>query len=123
MYPDGSSWSKASEMMYVNIGKMEPGETLEKFIQGDIDSFLKNSPELKVEKLMPIAIQGKDKAETRLFSGDKWGNYEQIAYVEHKGSVAIYVLSCKTKEGYQKSQAAFREMVANSYIVNMIFEK
>lgn len=123
MYPNGSSWSKASEIMYVNIGNMESGETLERFIQGDIDSFIKNSPDLKVEKLTPISIQGKDKAETRLFTGDKWGNYEQIAYAQHKSSVAIYVLSCKTKDGYQKSRDAFKEMVENSYLANMIFEK
>lgn len=123
MYQDGSSWSKASEIMYVNIGKMQEGESLDKFIEADIDSFLINSPSLKVEKLAPIQISGKEKAETRLFTGDKWGNHEQIAYVQHKGRVAIYVLSCKTKEGYLKSRAAFQEMVANSFVVNMVFEK
>jgi len=123
MYPDGSSWSKSSEIMYVNMGKMQEGETLDKFIEADIDSFLINSPNLKIEKLTPIQISGKEKAETRLFIGDKWGNYEQIAYAQHKGSVAIYVLSCKTKEGYQKSQAAFQEMVAKSFIINIVLEK
>jgi len=93
MYPEGSSWTNSSQMMYVNMGKMDSGGTLEKFIQADIESFVKNSPDLKVETLNTLTIQGGFKAEVRQFTGDKWGNYELIAYVQKGSSVAIYVLS------------------------------
>lgn len=76
MYPEGSSWTNSIQMMYVNIGKIkpggtQPGGTLEKFIQADIGRFVKNSPDLKVEKLDTLTIQGGLKAEVRQFTGDK----------------------------------------------------
>lgn len=123
MYPEGSSWANSNEMMYVNIGKVEPGEALEKFIQTDIDSFVKNSPNLILEKINSLTIQGGVKAEVRQFTGDKWGNFERIAYAQKGSSVAIYVLSSKTKNGYEKSIDAFDEMVTKSFHVNMVFEK
>jgi len=123
MYPEGSSWTHSSQMMYVNIEKMEPGGTLEKFIQADIERFVKTSPDLKVEKLKTLTIQGDLKAEVRQFTRDKWGNYELIAYVQKGSNVAIYVLSSKNQDGYSKSIDAFKGMVTNSFIVNMIFEK
>jgi hypothetical protein len=121
IYPEGSSWASSSQMMYVNISKMEPGETLENFIQGDIDRFVKNSPNLKVEKMNSLTIQGGIKAEVRQFTGDKWGNHERIAYAQKGSSVAMYVLSSKTKDGYEKSINAFEEMVTRSFQVNMKF--
>jgi hypothetical protein len=123
IYPEGSSWANSNQMMYVNIGKMEPGEALENFIQGDIDRFVKNSPNLKVEKMNSLTIQGGIKAEVRQFTGDKWGNYERIAYAQKGSSVAMYVLSSKSKNGYEKSISAFEEMVTKSFLTIINFGK
>jgi hypothetical protein len=51
MYPTGSTWATANEMMYVNIANNN--EALDLFIAGDIESFKKNSPRLTVEKALP----------------------------------------------------------------------
>jgi hypothetical protein len=123
MYPEGSSWETSNQMMYVNIGKMKPSETLENFIQGDIESFVKNSSKLKVEKMNSLTMQGGIKAEVRQFTGDKWNNYERIAYAQKGSSVAIYVLSSRTKIDYEKSISAFEEMVTKSFLVVMNFGK
>lgn len=123
MYPEGSTWADSRQMMYVNTGIMEPGETLQKFIQADIETFIKNSPDIKVEKMKNLTIQGGIKAEVREFTGEKWGNFERIAYVQKGSGVAMYVLSSKTRNDYEKSIDAFEKMVTNSFLMNMKLEK
>jgi hypothetical protein len=122
MYPVGSTWASAPEIMYVNIAKLQSGETLEGFIDGDIELFKKNSPDLKVEAGPEIAIVGGEQAVVRFYSGDKWGNHEAVAYLPRGSNVAIYVLSCKTQAGFEKSLPAFREMVSKSFASEMRFE-
>ena len=123
MYPEGRSWAEASEVMYVNVSRAESGQTLASFISSDVARFKENTPKLAVETGDPIEIRGGTKAEVRLYTGDAWGNHEAVAYVAHGSSVAIYVLSCRNKEGFLKSRPAFRQMVANSFLVNMVLKK
>lgn len=123
MYPEGSTWADSKQMMYVTIAVMEAGETLEKFIQADIENFVKNSPDIKVEKMKPLTITGGVKAEVREFTGEKWGNIERIAYAQKGSSVAIYVLSSKSKADYERSLKAFETMVTKSFLGEMKFEK
>ncbi len=120
MYPAGSAWANAKVMMYVSFAKNNDG-TLEAFITGDVEQFKKNSPNITAEKADPIAMKGSASAEVRLFSGDKWGNYECVAYVSKDKSVAIYVLSAKTKEDMLKNLDAFRTMVEKSALMAVKF--
>jgi len=122
MYPEGSSWSDATEVMYVNIATMDDGQTIEEFIQDAIVRLKQQSPNLKVEPGSPITVTGGDVAQVRLYSGDKWGNREAVAYVQKDGSVAIYVLSCRSEAGFSESLPAFREMVESSFLARMEFE-
>lgn len=123
MYPVGSSWAKATEVMYVNTAKSKDGESLDSFITGDLDSFKKNSPTLHLQNVDPITLSSGQIAQVRLLSGDQWGNYECIAYAQKGTSVAIYVLSCKSQQALLKSLPAFREMVSNSVLINVEFKK
>jgi hypothetical protein len=122
MYPEGSSWSDASEVMYVNIAQLETSQNLEEFIQDAIVRLKEQSPDLKVDTSPPITVSGGAVAEVRLYSGDRWGNREAVAYVEKEGSVAIYVLSSKTEAGFSESLPAFQEMVESSFLAMMKFE-
>jgi hypothetical protein len=123
MYPQGSTWAKATEVMYVNIARLAPGDTVSEFIAGDVASFKKKSPKLAVELGEPVQMVGGTKAEVRVYSSDAWGNHEAVAYVTQGTSVAIFVLSCRTVDGFTKSLPAFREMVANSFLAKMVFGK
>ncbi len=108
--------------MYVNIIKSNDS-SLEAFISGDIDKFKKESPKIMVEEAEPISITGGASAEVRIYSGDKWGNYECVAYVSKGKSVAIYVLSSRNKEGLLRSLDAFRTMVSKSVLMDVNIQK
>ena len=122
MYPVGSTWANSKIMMYVTI-VISHDSSLEAFIAGDIERFKKNSPNIVVEKAEPISVTGGSVAEVRLFSGDKWGNYECVAYVSKGKSVAVYVLSSKNKEGLLKNLDVFRTMVSKSALMDVKFQK
>jgi hypothetical protein len=62
-------------------------------------------------------------AEVRLFSGDKWGNYECIAYVSKGKSVVMYILSSRNKEAMIKTLEAFRRMVSESSLMSVTIKK
>jgi hypothetical protein len=109
-------------MMYVTI-VISQDSSLEAFIAGDVDTFKKNSPNIKVEKAESISVTGGLVAEVRLFSGDKWGNYECVAYVSKGKSLAIYVLSSKNEDGLLKNLDAFRTMVSKSALMDVKFQK
>jgi hypothetical protein len=61
--------------------------------------------------------------EVRFFSGDKWGNYECIAYVSKGKSVALYVMSSRSKEGLIDNINAFKTVVLKSVLMNVTIQK
>jgi hypothetical protein len=122
MYPAGSTWADANVMIYVNIVTSNDS-SLETFIAGDIDRFKEKSPKIAVEKAEPISVTGGSAAEVRLFSGDRWGNYECVAYASKGKSVAMYVISSRSKEGLIKNLDAFRTMVSKSVLMNVTIQK
>ncbi|MFH1177721.1 MAG: hypothetical protein V1750_09970 [Acidobacteriota bacterium] len=123
MYRAGTTWSTATETMYVNVALLEKGQTLDAFIGEDIARYKASSPDLLVRIGETIEIGPGSRAPVRLYSGDQWGNHEAVAYALGGSSVAIYVLSCRTETGLEKSFPAFREMVAKSFLAAMVFEK
>ena len=122
MYPEGSTWSDATEVMYVNVARLDDDQSLEGFIDQAIAGLRNQSPELSVEAIDPIKMPAGEVAQVRLYSGDRWGNSEAVAYAEKDGSVAIYVLSCRTQSGFEKSLPEFKEMVGSSFLARMRFE-
>jgi hypothetical protein len=121
MYPQGSSWEKGGEVIYLNIGGSDAGETLDTAIARDIGDFKKAAPGMEIKTLEPITLLSGEKAQVRAFTGDPFGNLECVAYAQRGTGVAIFVLTCRNKEGYDKSIGLFREMVARSTLVKMAF--
>lgn len=123
MYPTGSSWSEAAEVMYVEVSDLPDSLTFRDFIEDDISSFKEHSPNLVVEISESLLTSDGKPAQVRFLSGDAWGNFEAIAYVMEGTGVAVYVLSCRNKEGFDKSLPAFKEMISESFLATMVIEK
>ena len=123
MYRQGSSWAKASEVMYLNFGTLKPGQSLDDFILGDIAKQKEESPQLTTERSAPIELVGGAKGEVRTFTGDKWKNLEAVAYVAQDSGVAIFVLSCRTQDGFNTSLPAFKDLVRTSSLMRVIIKQ
>jgi hypothetical protein len=61
-------------------------------------------------------------ATVRRFSGDRWGNWEEVAYLQEREMVAMFVLSCASEELFRRSETLFWELVSNGLIMGMSFE-
>jgi hypothetical protein len=112
-YPVGSSWKKSDIVMYANgFSKPENGDrSLKGFIEADVANFKEKNPEIRIESGKElITVDGK-KATVLLFTGDKWGNHESVAYIEEEKCIITLVLSTKSDTLFKKSQTAFDDLV------------
>ena len=116
LYPRGSSWKDAPEVMYVNTGQIEPGGSIFTVIAEDVEKFKKKFPQANIEMLEAIATKSGAQAQVRAFSGGGYLNFEAIAYARLGNDVALYVLTCRDKSGYDRTIGLFRDMVSTSVL-------
>lgn len=122
MYPQGSSWRSAPEVMYVNVDEFASGETFEQFVAADVNRFKKEFLGIKIEELDPIVLRSGGKALVRRYSGGAYPSFECVAYAHYGTGAATYVLTCRTQAGLERTVGLFRDMVARSYPVKMKFD-
>ena len=113
-YPEGQGWRTAGTVMYANTASksVKGQETLEELIAYDISQFGKRAPGLSVTTL-PDIMTKKSTATVRRFEGDEHGNFEAVAYIEEKKTIIMLVMSARTKEGFDRSYAAFEKLVGS----------
>ncbi|HQM74752.1 MAG TPA: hypothetical protein PLL62_05910 [Candidatus Saccharicenans sp.] len=119
MYPEGSSWGKGNEVMYINISLCEPGEAIEDSIAGDVGKFKEKYPEAITNELEPVTTVSGQKVLIRTFSGGSYNNYEAVGYARFKNSLICYVLTSRDKKGFEANLDNFRRMIAGSIIMEM----
>jgi hypothetical protein len=112
-YPEGSSWQESKAVMYANAAPKGGADTLEKFIEGDVEKFRENSPALSVTDDAPLPVDGKERVLVRRFSGGNPPNFEAVAYVEEEKSVVMIVLSARTRKDFDDALPAFRRLVSS----------
>lgn len=101
--------------MYVNGFKKDPDEhSIEDFIKKDVLDVQTKSPQIKVANGQSIFTADHKEVVIREFTGDQWGNYECIGYLEEKSSIVLFALSSKSSDIYKKSLLSLRELI-NSY--------
>ena len=116
-YPKGQSWKEAPTVMYANTASLEDDahRTLEKLIEFDLNNFKKNYPGISVTEESNIKIKENVVAKVRYLSGQTYGNYEAIAYIDEGKTGVMIILSSRTKEGFENSLRVFNELVT-SYV-------
>jgi len=114
-YRLGSSWSDAKSVMYANtVSKGVQGdETIDKVIEGDVSRFRATSPNLSVISTAPSITGDRKEAIVKLFFGDRYSNHEAVAYIDERKVVVIIVLSSRSKEEFEASLPAFKELVGS----------
>lgn len=113
-YPKGSTWKDSSVVMYVNTVFRKPDDSLENFIKEDIETFKeKGSNNIKVITADNIKTNDGKDARVRVFTGDKWGNYEAVAFIPENKIFVMIVLTSRVESGFQKSLESFRSLVGS----------
>jgi hypothetical protein len=114
-YPKGSTWATATTVMYANVAhKGKKGEeTLQAVMDGDAARFRERAPQLVVKRAKDLTTRDEKKAVVRYFSGDAWGSFEAVAYLDEKKVIVILVMTSKTRKGFEASLPVFAELVGS----------
>lgn len=119
-YPEGSSWKESEVVMYVGIGrKTGAGDTLDAVIARDVADFKKASPNLKVVDGKPVTLShgGKERVVVKYFIAEQH-SHEAVAYIEESKVVVMLVLSSKSKERFESSLPALKELAASYFFLS-----
>jgi hypothetical protein len=118
-YKKGESWAKAVEVMYVNTASLEDDahRTLEQLIRYDIDHFNSNYPDLLISDEKDIIINDRAIARVKYLSGESYGNFEALAYIDAGKTGVMIILTCRTKVGFDNSLAAFQDLVKSFFFM------
>lgn len=123
-YPTGKSWTNSPAVMYANVylKKDQKDENAATVAARDIADFSKHSRTFKVLDAdpLPVGDLADDKPRTALvkyFSGDNFGNFEAVAYINESKVVVMLVLSARKEEEFKKSLPIFAELVRSYHFL------
>lgn len=109
-YPKGSSWDAGEAVVYSNAAGRD-GLSREDAIKRDVKEFTQKNPQIVVVDGTDIETEDHKKASVRYFTGDKFGNYEAVAYVPEDAVIANIVLTARNKSAYESALPAFKKIV------------
>lgn len=116
-YPSGQTWGNAPAVMYVNSATNDCHTSFEKFISNDLAEFKSNSPKITITEGGAMTV-GVTRVIVKLFTGDKYGNSEAVAYLDNKDSAFISItLTSRTQELFDEALPVFKELVSSFQLV------
>jgi len=111
-FPAGFTFDNSPAVIYPNF--VESYENIESFIDGDLESFAKKAPSIKIEKLPTLKTAKKlTFLMRRILEGPAPNEYELIAYHKAKGAFLIVVLSVRTAGELRKNEQIFNSFLQN----------
>ncbi|AJQ95440.1 hypothetical Protein YC6258_03404 [Gynuella sunshinyii YC6258] len=119
--PDQYTFANAEAVMYANAEYQDASteaQTLEAFIATSQQQFIDAVPyKVDVSKTGEFTSKGKQTFFSYAFLPEGEGNWEQVSYAEdydHDGNkyYIIFVLSARSKEGYEKNIDAYNEFIS-----------
>jgi hypothetical protein len=118
-YRSGESWKNATTVMYANTASLEDEahKTLEQLITFDLNSFRKNYAGIKITDGKDIMISGNVVGKIKYLSGESYGNYEAISYIDAGKTGVMIIMSSRTKEDFEKSLTAFEDLVKSYFFM------
>lgn len=113
--------------MYANTAPLEkkPHETLDQLIKYDLDNFKKEYSDIKISDGKDIIINDNTIAKVKYLSGNSYGNFEAMAYIDAGKTGVMIIMSSKTQEGFKNSLNAFESLVKSYFFMgdNVKIEK
>lgn len=112
-YHSSKTWDTALARMYVNTSAPDSGMTADPLARARADSikFVHDNPGIRITVADTIRISDEIYAIVRHFAGDRYGNFEAVAYVAEKTITPQIVLTCQTEEAFNEALPAFKQLV------------
>jgi hypothetical protein len=113
--PNGFTFSNAVAVMYANAAykpRDPEAKSLQMFIANDQHGFLSSDPGLKITELPPLTNGDGIKMRSYMFAPKVKGNWEQVTYCEEGDYYLTFVLSSRSKSGFQRAHSAYFELIS-----------
>ncbi len=114
--PDGSSFAKAEAVIYPKASykpRIPDTKTLETFIANDRKKFLDAVPDITIKEVNGLISGDGEKFRSFTFFPKERGNWEQVAYGEEGEYYLVFTLSSHSKEAFDRTQGAYRDLIAH----------
>lgn len=113
-YPKHKTWANSPVIMYGRSISTSQMPNIKSQVDQTVRDFHKNnSPNYKAEKRGLVSLFEDKKAEIYYFSGDQWGNYEAVAYVQEKDTINYLVFNSREKKSFDKYIGDFYKIVSS----------
>jgi hypothetical protein len=113
-YPRGSTWTASPAVMYANTVERDTvSQSLEAFIADVVQKTRAEAPTIRVRKVPALTTRDGKRAEIRVFTGDKRGNCDRVAFIPEGHIFVMVTLTSKTPHAYAQSTSAFDALVSS----------
>lgn len=101
--------------MYVNVEMLKDRDfsSLDQLLDFEIKNLKKNFADIQIVEAEQMLVNYKDIAKVRHLSGKSFGNFEARAYMADAKMATTFVMSSKTKEGFDACQSPFKMLVTS----------
>ncbi|MBP7477744.1 MAG: hypothetical protein KA797_04410 [Chitinophagales bacterium] len=115
MYKKGDTLEKSQTLMYVNVEALKENNiaNLDQFIDLDIKNLKKNFSDIAIIDGQQLLVNYKDIAKVKHLSGNTFGNFEARAYMADAKNGISFVMSSKSKEGFESCLNPFNSLVTS----------
>lgn len=119
-YEKGGSWEKSKVVAYARAADRDGDiKTAADQVAKTIADFRKNgSAKYDGKKMKTVKTKSGKEGVIYHFSGDKWGNFEAVAYFEEEKTINFVVLNSRDEKLFTAALPAFEELVKSYLFVS-----
>lgn len=110
-YPEGETWQDSPAVIYSSKYTKQEGQDLQAIIAQDLEKTQRNSPTAEIREAPPIATAAAGAAKVFSVRGDRWGNYDAVAFIDQPTIVVTVVLHTRGEEQFDAHFDAFASVV------------
>jgi hypothetical protein len=113
-YPVGSTWKNSDVALYVRVLSKQDSkyQTVKQLVELTLQDFQCNgSPNYHIDSQEERTLLNARKAKVVAYSGDQWGNFEIVGYVNERKSINFLVMNARSKESFKAALPIFYEIL------------
>ena len=113
-YPIGFTWANSPVIAYGrSVTKTKTRRTIADQVRDTVNEFhQEDNPTYKSKMGEQFKLRNGRVVHLYYFSGDKWGNYEAVGYIEEENTINFLVFNARKKEDYDKYISDFKSIVS-----------
>jgi hypothetical protein len=113
-YPKQESWPDSPVIIYGRSVPTSEVPDVNALVANTIRDFhTDGNPDYAGTRQAPMVLQNGREAELYFYSGDQWGNYEAVVYIQEADTINYLVFTSRSKELFERHIQDFRQIAAS----------